>query len=957
MIRDIKDIIATFFQKIISSRLIILGIIYAFMFFTLASKLYRMQIVDGEQAQNEYVQKIKKTVTTTGARGNIYDRNGELLAYNKVSYNVTITDVGYYKKANERNCMYYRLVKILNKHGEKIEGDFLIGVNDNNEFYYTTNSDSARLGFIRDMYGLKSLDQLDDKAGKYPSDITAEEMVAKRINMYGLDVLTDESGNSIELTNSEKIDLINIRYEMGKRRYRRFEATVVATNVSEETKVDIVENTSILIGVDVVNDTLRVYNDAVYFSDIIGYTGKVPEEKLEELLKERPDYTLNDIVGRTGIEEYMETTLQGAKGSKTMIVDNMGRIMQTLSEVSSSSGNDVYLTIDKNLQIGIYHLIEQQLAGVLASKIVNEDNPNTEKTDSTHILIPAKDAYYQLIGNNVLDTTHFAVEGASPIEQGINAKLLSQKESIMVAINNELSAPVATMMNNLPEETKSYLNYIHSALSKKNIIKVDSIDTKSEVYQAWKNGTTSLKDYLFIGISQGYIDTTIFFSDTGYSSAEDIYAKLVEYINNMLADSTDFNKLIYKYLIKNGVVTGRELCIALFDQGLLIMDEAAYGQLAAGNENTAFAFFIDKVSKIEITPAQLALDPCSAGAVVTDVNTGEVRALVSYPGYDNNRLANSMDVAYFNRLVADQSLPLYNNATQTKKAPGSTFKPITAIAGLEEHVINATDPINCSGIYDVINPAIRCWIYPGSHGSENIVTAIQNSCNVYFAETGHRLSTDENGVYSAELGISRLAKYASMFGLNSKSGIEIVENDPQISDINPEQSAIGQGNHSFANIQLSRYVATIANQGTVFELSLLDKVCDQYGNVLTDYTPESKTHVDINPETWANVKEGMLRVIKEGSARKVFVDSPISIAGKTGTAQESKTRGNHAFFISFAPYEAPEIAVTVNIPYGYSSTNAAVVAKNIYSYYYGQINLDYILSNIALDVSDVRIGD
>ena len=625
MIRDIKDIIATFFQKIISSRLIILGIIYAFMFFTLASKLYRMQIVDGEQAQNEYVQKIKKTVTTTGARGNIYDRNGELLAYNKVSYNVTITDVGYYKKANERNCMYYRLVKILNKHGEKIEGDFLIGVNDNNEFYYTTNSDSARLGFIRDMYGLKSLDQLDDKAGKYPSDITAEEMVAKRINMYGLDVLTDESGNSIELTNSEKIDLINIRYEMGKRRYRRFEATVVATNVSEETKVDIVENTSILIGVDVVNDTLRVYNDAVYFSDIIGYTGKVPEEKLEELLKERPDYTLNDIVGRTGIEEYMETTLQGAKGSKTMIVDNMGRIMQTLSEVSSSSGNDVYLTIDKNLQIGIYHLIEQQLAGVLASKIVNEDNPNTEKTDSTHILIPAKDAYYQLIGNNVLDTTHFAVEGASPIEQGINAKLLSQKESIMVAINNELSAPVATMMNNLPEETKSYLNYIHSALSKKNIIKVDSIDTKSEVYQAWKNGTTSLKDYLFIGISQGYIDTTIFFSDTGYSSAEDIYAKLVEYINNMLADSTDFNKLIYKYLIKNGVVTGRELCIALFDQGLLIMDEAAYGQLAAGNENTAFAFFIDKVSKIEITPAQLAHDPCSAGAVVTDVNTGEVR--------------------------------------------------------------------------------------------------------------------------------------------------------------------------------------------------------------------------------------------------------------------------------------------------------------------------------------------
>ena len=462
---------------------------------------------------------------------------------------------------------------------------------------------------------------------------------------------------------------------------------------------------------------------------------------------------------------------------------------------------------------------------------------------------------------------------------------------------------------------------------------------------------------MFIGISSGYIDTTIFFNDSNYSSAEDIYSKLVEDIQNMLKDDADFDKLVYKYLIRNNVVTGRELCLALFDQGILNMDEAAYAQLAAGNEGFAFPFFIDKISRIEITPAQLALDPCSAGAVVTDVNTGEVRALVSYPGYDNNRLANSMDVAYFNKLLDDESLPLYNNVTQTKKAPGSTFKDITAIAGLEEHVINATDTVVCTGIYDTINPAIKCWIYPGSHGPESVVKALQDSCNVYFAETGHRLSTDGNGEYSSELGIERLKKYATMFGLDHKSGVEIVENEPQISDINPEQSSIGQGNHSFANIQLARYVATIANQGTVFELSLLDKVCDQYGNVVQDYTPVSNSHVDISQDTWNNVREGMYRVIKEGSARKLFTDLNINIAGKTGTAQESKTRGNHAFFISFAPYESPEIAVTVNIPYGYSSTNAAVIAKNIYKYYYNQISLDYILNNSALDVSDVRIGD
>ena len=957
MIRDFKDFLGDFFEKIKSSRLFILSVIYAFMVFILGSKLFTMQMVNGKEAQDKYVQKIKKTVATTGARGNIYDRNGNLLAYNKLSYTVTITDGGYYKKVNDKNNMYYRLVQILRKHNENIEGDFLVAVDENGDFYYTTKSDAARLRFIADMYGLKSLDELDDKAGKYPSNISAQEMVDKKLKTYGLDKMTDSEGNIYNLSGQDKIDLINIRYEMGKKLYRRYEPTIISTNISEEAKIDIMENTASLIGVDVENDTLRVYNDAVYFSDIIGYTGKVPDEKLDELLKERPDYTLNDIVGRIGIEESMETTLQGTKGSKTMIVDNVGRIIETISEVESSAGNDVYLTIDKNLQIATYRLVEQQLAGVLASKIVNEDNPNTDSTDATHILIPVKDAYYQLIGNNVLDTTHFAKADASATEQSLNAKLTAQKENILVSINNELTSSAPTVMGGLPEDTKAYLNYIHSALTKKGIIKKDNIDTKSEVYQAWKNETTSLRDYLFIGISSGYIDTTIFFNDSNYSSAEDIYSKLVEDIQNMLKDDADFDKLVYKYLIRNNVVTGRELCLALFDQGILNMDEAAYAQLAAGNEGFAFPFFIDKISRIEITPAQLALDPCSAGAVVTDVNTGEVRALVSYPGYDNNRLANSMDVTYFNKLLEDESLPLYNNATQTKKAPGSTFKPITVIAGLEEHVINATDTVVCTGIYDTINPAIKCWIYPGSHGPESAVKAIQDSCNVYLAETGHRLSTDGNGEYSSELGIERLKKYATMFGLDHKSGVEIVETEPQISDINPEQSSIGQGNHAFANIQLARYVATIANQGTVFELSLLDKVCDQYGNVLQDYTPVSNYHVDISQDTWNNVREGMHRGIKEGSARKVFTDLNINIAGKTGTAQESKTRGNHAFFISFAPYESPEIAVTVNIPYGYSSTNAAVIGKNIYKYYYNQISLDYILNNSALDVSDVRIGD
>ena len=360
---------------------------------------------------------------------------------------------------------------------------------------------------------------------------------------------------------------------------------------------------------------------------------------------------------------------------------------------------------------------------------------------------------------------------------------------------------------------------------------------------------------------------------------------------------------------------------------------------------------------MKLTPAQLALDPCTAGCVVTDIHTGKVRALVSYPGYDNNRLTNTMDVAYYNRLVNDQSLPLYNNATQARKAPGSTFKPITAVAGLEEQVLGLYDTITCTGIYDIIKPAMRCWIYPGSHGPENVIVGIRNSCNFFFADVGHRLALDPAGEYAPNLGIERIRKYAAMFGLDRKSGVEIIENEPMMTDTSPEQSAIGQGTHSYANVQLSRYVTAVANRGTVFDLSVLDHVTDWQGGPIRTYEPEIIGTVDIDESTWNAVQRGMREVIQLGSARRLFTDLEVPIAGKTGTAQESRSRANHAFFISFGPYENPQIAVTVNIPYGYTSTNAASVSKDVYRLYFGYTTLDYILNTGAQNASTVTIAD
>lgn len=946
-------------RKIFSSRLVILGLGFFSMFLILIGRLFQLQIVDGEQYLDNYVQMTEKTVTTPGTRGNIYDRKGNLLAYNEPAYSVTIQDTGAYPDSASMNRMLYELIQILNKHGYTVQGKLKIALDEDGTMIYTSGSESARKRFLRDFYGLRSVDELDDARGRYPSAVTARELFQLRYDRYQLDRMTDDSGVPIILTDAQALQIVDIRYTLALSAYKKYETITITSYVDEVTVADILEHTDRMDGVGIVESTIRRYNDAVYFAPIIGYTGKIQEDQLEELRKINPEYELNDIVGRIGIESSMEAELQGGKGYRHLIVNNVGSVMETVSETSPTTGNDIYLTIDRDLQIGLYHLIEQQLAGILASKLVNEEVNTDDYSDTSKLPVPVKDAYYQLINNNVLSLSHMAGEEASLTERNIYSSFTTAREQILSQLRYELMSDHATAMQDLPRSMMSYMAYIYSYLSEPSvgIIKRDEIDTNSEIYQAWRNDEISLREYLYAGISDNWIDTVRLNVQSKYSSADDIYSVLVDYVLEQLETDNKFGKRIFRYLINDSVITGQQLCMALYDQGVLAYDEEQVRRLAEGGDTYAFTFMKEKISNIEITPAQLALDPCTGGAVITDVNTGEVRALVTYPSYDNNRLSGTVDAIYYNQLQEDLSLPLYNNATQAKKAPGSTFKPITAIAGLEEHVIDPYETINCTGRYDEIDPPLRCWIYPGRHEALDVRGGLQNSCNYFFAEVAHRLSTDENGVYSTERGIETIRKYASMFGLDRPSGIEISETQPEMTTEAPERSAIGQGTNAYANIQLARYVAAIANRGTVFELSLLDRMTDSEGNLIEDFTPEISGQIEIREDTWDAVQDGMRAVIAQGSSRAIFRDLEVDIAGKTGTAQESGNRANHAFFISYGPYSNPEIAVTVNIPYGYSSSNAATVAKNIYRFYYGYTDLDTILNTKARGVSNVTIGD
>ncbi len=961
MFKEILEIILEYVKRLVTSRLFLLFLIFAGMFTALVGRLFHLQIIDGEKYLDDYVTTTFRTMTTPGTRGNIYDADGNLLAYNELAYSVTLRDTGTYKNNQSMNLMLYQLIRILDKHGETVASKLELDFDAEGNLVYTSATEAARKRFLRDYYGLTSVDKLDDADGRYPSNITAPELLAqlRSKSRYDLDSLKDKNGNAIVLTDREALQIAHLRYALSMIAYRKYVTVNVADHVSQETVADILEHTADMDGVEIAESTVRVYNDAVYFAPIIGYTGKVQTEQLEQLQEQDPSYDANDIVGRTGVEASMESVLHGKKGVTNMYVDSYGQILKVEDDSTEpEAGEDIYLTIRSDLQKGIYHLLEQQLAGVLVSHLVNRDVTEEENRDSSKIKISIKDAYYQLINNNVLSLSHMEGEDASPIERQIYEKYVSSRERILQDIEAQLDDPGAPPLSELPEDMRSYMSYIETYLAGDTvgIIRRDLIDSENEQIIAWNEGGISLREYLYAGISGSWVDTTKLETEHKYSSADSSFTTLKEYVIGALREDAAFTKRIYRYLVNQDIVTGRELCLALYYQGALPYDEEQVRLLTENGADYAFDFLVDKLTKLEITPAQLALDPCTAGCTVVDIRTGKVLAVVTYPSYDNNRMSGSVDAVYFNQLNNDLSRPFYNNATQALKAPGSTFKPITAIAALEEHAVTIDEKIECTGRYTEVTNPIRCWIYPGRHGQLTIAEGIQESCNYFFAELAHRLSTDANGVYSTDTGLKIIQKYATMFGLDHTSGIEIEENSPSLSDMDPERSAMGQGTHAYTNVQLSRYVTALANRGSVYELSLIDHITEPDGTMVQEYTPRISNQIQVADSTWDTVQQGMRNVIALGSVRTIFKDLEVDIAGKTGTAQEN-ARGNHAFFISYGPYANPEISVTVNIPYGYSSAEAAAVAKNVYRLYYGYTDLDYIMNTGALDATNIVVGD
>lgn len=966
MVKKIKKLL----KKIRLKRTTVLVLVFCAMFAVLIQRLFSLQIIHGKEYADNFELNITKERTIKGTRGNILDRNGKPLAYNQLSYSIILEDNGTYDSTREKNLtlnhIAYELLNILKKNQENIDITFHIVLQEDGTYGFDAEGFTLDR-FKADIYGEAYIDKLDEEKLKASAKEDMEYLCSEKrfalvdskkpytkeeLNTYGL----PES-----FTPEETLEIVKIRYILSTNGFKKYVPVTIATNVSEVTVAEVMERKDELQGVDITEDSIRVYKDAESMAPLIGYTGKADAQELEELRKQGGKYSTDAIIGKSGIEQKMETQLQGKNGSETVFVDTMGKVLgiNDKSRVEPSSGNDVYLTIDSDLQRICYDILEQKIAGILSATIINAkefklEGLETGTADTANIRTPIYDVYNALIENNVLDINHFKAEDATELEKQVYSLFQQKQSEVFAQLKEELTKENPAVYKDLPKEMQEYQSYLVNSflITKTGILSSDQIDSTDPTYVAWtKEETISLKDFLTYAAGKNWIDISRFSAKGDYLDTTEVYEALADYLTEALNDDKGFSKLLYKYMLHEDTISGAQLCMLLYDQGVLEPDETAYKGLESGTKR-AYDFMIQKISNLEITPAQLALDPCSGSVVITDVNTGETLACVTYPGYDNNRLANNMDTDYFAKLNQDLSRPFYNKATQQLTAPGSTFKVVTAVAGMEEGIVTDGYTVLCGGKFDKIPDGPNCWLRSG-HGYMNVVSGITNSCNVFMGQVAYDLGTDEDGKFSNELGLQKLEKYADMFGLTEKSGLELFEEAPKFSDTDAIRSAFGQGNHNMTTSQLARYVTAIASRGTSYELSLLDKVTDSNGEIIEDYSPTVNGDMDVSDHTWDLVHQGMRGVAKNN----VYLSNlGVTVAGKTGTAQEDMSRPSHALFVGFAPYEEPEIGVAVRIGNGYASSNAVEVAKDILRYKYKLADESEIVTGAATstDLSNTR---
>ena len=489
MLKEDLKIIWDYIKSILRSRLLPLIALSTVLFGILIYHLFDLQIIHGEDYQVNYAQKTEKTLVLNSTRGNIYDVNGELLAYNELAYSVIIEDSSTAIKNTQLNEIIVEMYNIIEENGDSYDIDYSIRLNKYGRYEFT-KSGNAQLRYLRDIYGHKYISELtDDERNATPDDVIK---LLKSKKYYNI---------SDEYNKKEVLEIIYVRTNLAAHAYQRYISFTVADNVSEATMAAILENSDRLTGVTVKDEYIRCYNYGKYIAHLIGYTGKVSSEELAELQKEDPSYQSSDVVGKSGVEKSYEQILNGTKGSRTVLVDSYGRVLDIVDEKEPVTGSD----IDVKLTQKIYDLLERRLSEILVARIVNSDSDRVASDEGDMVVIPIKDVYFALFDNNTLSIDMLYENHDAGAAASIYSAFASKREQIVENIRGELYEQ-STVYASLSEEMQEYVKNIRTILVSGGILNTDAISSTDELSTAWGNGEISLRDYLYNAIAKDWVN-------------------------------------------------------------------------------------------------------------------------------------------------------------------------------------------------------------------------------------------------------------------------------------------------------------------------------------------------------------------------------------------------------------------------------------------------------------------
>lgn len=659
--------------------IVFLGI--TLLFGILILKFYDLQIIEYDNYATKLRASVERMIEIPSTRGRIFDRYGRPLAVNQPT-KVLKVDQQVRISKEKLNQVLLDVANLLIENGDQYIDK--VPISQTAPFEYT----GSQTAINQFMYSIP-----------YNNEDHRQELLtysADQLVKYLRDTFAIDSSFSDE--DARKI--IALRCEIYTFAYRKYKLVTIANNVSEETVAQIEERLTEFPGVVVDVEPVRYYPEGELLGNVLGYTRTITDTQYEEMKLQ--GYDKDDVVGQDGIEKTMEDELRGKKGIERVEVDNVGRKVHTIEKDDAVQGNDVFLTIDLDLQRAAYESLEKRLSEALVTRL------------------------------------RAASADAPPLKA--REILISMVESSQIDINKMAKAP---------EGTK-----------------------QAEVYKKL---------------------------DAVYNSLDPLIKE----------DMTRLQLLVQMLEEDNTQITDKDLILMFHEQGSMNLPESTVAAIKQNRFGSAEHIVIQQLESGNLKPKQFSVDPFSGTAVVVDVNTGEVLALVGYPSFDSNQMTTNFN-SYYGTLFDDRSM-LWNRAIMTKKAPGSIFKMITAIAGLEEGVITPQTTIYDTGFYTRAGaPYPKCWIYGkngGSHGHVDVTSALEVSCNIYFYETAMRLASTGTGPYA---NIDTLTKYVHMFGLDQKTGIELAEATPNVSTPrNLVKSQISNVIYSLRNMTEERRVARV----------------------------------------------------------------------------------------------------------------------------------------------------